>query len=467
MVLTRSIINQNIKYHDFGSNKRYGAYGKHRTYSDLSKLVDAYKNLLIKYNAQPGMSVVIGEKTSTEQIAMVFACAELGLVITIASNVYPAGQDKYKADSLHPTLRMLLPVDFYIIKDKNIRVENKNKLFYEISNTTIRTDNETLDYTPNNIIWAKDDSVFLKCTTSGTTGTPKIIEHTHEFLYELLKRNSKFFYGNMATIANLNHGSSPATFFLPGLMSEKVNHYFNFFWQETELLKNALKEYADVINHIMFPYTVLIDEIIKDGLHFKNGTIYTLSIIRKEWIPSVKNGKIKDIISIFGSNETSGPVMINQATDVDFTENTYKLVDDFYKINVNSNSELEVTIPVYNKVAYTNDKVELSNNKIKYLGRSNLYRINDLEIDISNYQDEVKSKMNADVIVDNLKNKIYLAIWDNSVKETDINQITDIFKNNSSGLHSIDHYAYLEYKNFLSGVKLDNEALRQFFRENF
>ena len=82
------------------------------------------------------------------------------------------------------------------------------------------------------------------------------------------------------------------------------------------------------------PEVTPLTEIIKDDLHFKNGIVYTLSIIRKEWIPAIQDNRIKDIISIFGSNETSGPVMINQATDIDFTENTYKLVDNFYQINV-------------------------------------------------------------------------------------------------------------------------------------
>lgn len=467
MVLTRSVINQNIKYHDFGSNTKYGVYSKHHTYYDLSRLIDAYKNLFIKYNAKPGMTVVIGEKTSTEQIAMVFACAELGLSITIAPNVYPAGQDKYVSGSMHPTLKMLLPIDFYIIKSKNMRMENKHKLFSEISNVTIRTENETLDYTPNNTIYAENHSVFLKCTTSGTTGTPKIIEHTHEFLYQLLTRNKQFFYGNMATIANLNHGSSPATYFLPGLMSEKVNHYFNFSWQEEHLLKDLLKEYSDVINHIMFPYTVLIDEMIESNLNFKNCVIYTLSIIRKEWIQSVKDNRVKDFISIFGSNETSGPTMINQATDVDFTENTYKLIDDFYKINISSNSELEVIMPVYNKIVSTNDKVEIIGNKVKYIGRSNLYRINDLEIDMNYYQSEVKKLMGADLIVDTNKNRIYLAIWDKNVEDSCVTQIDSILRNNSNGLHYISHYERLNYNSFLSGIKLDNEALRQYFREKF
>jgi len=74
-----------------------------------------------------------------------------------------------------------------------------------------------------------------------------------------------------------------------------------------------------------------------------------LSTIKKEWIPYVRENKIKDIVSIFGTSETSGPLFLNYATDENFIQNKFNLVDDYYKVSFTKNNLLEVDIPVYNK----------------------------------------------------------------------------------------------------------------------
>jgi len=466
MLITRKLINPNIKFHDYGSNLKYGTYIKHYNYNDLIQLIDAYKNIFILKGAKPDMNVVIGEKPCIHQIAMTFACAELGLRVTIVGNPYPAGQHHYVKGSINPNLKLLYPIDFYILNENIAHLDNKHKLFNDIANNTIIASKEIFDYTPNNLISANESTIFLRCLTSGTTGAPKVIEHTHEFLSALITRNSNFYYGNMGAVANLNHGSSPATYFLPGLVSKNVKHYFNFFCKDN-YLNDILNEYREILDHLMLPYTNLIDDIFSSDLVLKKCYIYTLFIIRKEWIEKVKEQKVKDVISIFGSNETSGPIMINQATDIDFSEDTYKQVDDFYQISVNDNNELEVKMPIYDKIVCTNDTVKILENKIKYIGRSNLYRINDLEIDIGIYQKEIKKYINADLIVDTKQNRIYLAIWDLRENLDIIKKIDSLLKDNSNGLHFITSYECLNYQDFLSGIKLDNEALREHFRNKF
>ena len=58
------------------------------------------------------------------------------------------------------------------------------------------TENESdpllYDYTPNNNIFAKNDSIIMKCTSSGTTGTPKPIKHTHAFIESISKESILF-----------------------------------------------------------------------------------------------------------------------------------------------------------------------------------------------------------------------------------------------------------------------------------
>jgi hypothetical protein len=73
-------------------------------------------------------------------------------------------------------------------------------------------------------------------------------------------------------------------------------------------------------------------------------TIYTLSTIKKEWTTFVKEGKIKNIISFFGTSETSGPIFINQSDDKNFIQNKFTLMDDYYEISFTKKNLLEVNI---------------------------------------------------------------------------------------------------------------------------
>jgi hypothetical protein len=464
MILTREIINKNIKFVDFYNDEDFAT---HYDYAELDALINAYKNLLMhKYHVTPGNTVLIGESSSIRQTAMMFACLELGMTLVIVDY---NRSDQFETKRVDTKTLLLLPIDIFVI-GKLFDV-GKFQFFSKISEKTISLGEETeLDYTENHIVHAVPTSVAMKCTSSGTTGTPKVITHTHEFLYELSLRNSNMFSGTVAQGFNLNHGSSLATYYLPTLMSGRVNQYINFtMWLLESVIDRIMSRGID-LDHLMLPYAHLFDVFLSGYCKYpqKGICLYTLNYIKDEWKQHVLSGKISDVVSIFGSNETSGPTLINRLTDKNFHTQEYRPIDDFYQLDL-VNNELVVKMPVYeNTVIHTKDLFELSNGKYRHLGRDDLYRINGIAFNENKYQRILAEYTeDAKLIFDFVRNEIYLCFFE----KLDLAEMKNIavamrkrLRDISNNTHSIDKYGLVNPKYFMSGIKLDHELIRDHFR---
>jgi hypothetical protein len=453
MIVTRELINKSITFRD--SSSLDCPY----TYMDLSKDIDAYKNMLqYTYNAVAGQSVLIGEQSGRVQLALVFACLELGLTITIVDY---GRKDKFITKYIDPKTTILLPIDFFILSSSD--VTDKFEFFREVCGTTILLNTESLDYAINKTIQSEPNTILLKCTSSGTTGTPKLVIHTHEFIYTLVTRNAKMFNGIIGQAFNLSHGSSLATFFLPTLFSENVTEYINFSLPTTELVLAKFN-----LDHLMLPYPDMIEVFVEEYKTFAHSgiTLYSLTYVRDEWKIHLQKGKIKDIISFFGSNETSGPTLVNKASYKDFDRRRYHKIDDFYGLDI-KNTELIVTLPVYDTKIETKDEFLSNGQTFVHLGRNDFYRINGTFFLETSYQRVVKDRLNGDLVFDFVRNEIYLAIWEPSNDlEEKFKEIQDTLRDRSDGTHYISKYAELSYDDFLSGIKLDQELLREYFRRH-
>lgn len=502
MILTRDTVNKNIKYHDFYPLKDNAPepnfHVKDYSFSYMSSLVDAYKNCLLSKGAVVGQSVVIGIQSRVEQIAAVLACSELGIIITIADidvvedprgpvpigpkparnkskqNLIPVEKDNIIIGFITNAFKKMLPIDFFLVK--NTECTAKLEIFRHTCVKTILLDDEILDYTPNNTILAKNDSVFLRCAAGSIDdiSAVKIIDHTQEFMCSLIKRNSSMFYGKMCIMSNLNHGSSPAVFFLPSLVSSEVTDFYNFrdiVTIPSVMFAKYLKPLD--IDHLLVPYTQWIDDFFSDDNDrtrpaLDNCTLYTLSIIRKEWLHEL--GKtVKDIVSIFGNREASGPTMLNKASDTDFAENKYTVYDDFYDFRFTDKNELEIVMPIYGNIVSTKDIFTVEGNKYIFQGSSsNPYRINDMLVNLDEYQKIIDEQMQAELVLDSNKDRIYLAIWDNDIDKSIIRQIDDLMKQQSNGKHLINNYEFLNRENFLvkyfDRIDLDIDGIRNYFR---
>lgn len=473
-LITREIINKDIIFTDVNIFNLWQK-DKQYTYQELDNLVNICKNILQnEYNCKAGETVLIGILPSLLQTAAFFACAELGLVITIVD--HGRDDDWIKSNYVDPKTKSLLPINYFIDTSDNHQTP-KYKLFYKICDHVVQLKNlDTKDKSVNTTILCDENSVLLKCTSSGTTGSAKIINHTHNFLHRLVYRNKDFFSGNMCMAHNLNHGSSPATYFLPALVSKETKIFVSFmltyvienYKNVDERYEFALKKFTNLnIDHFMIPYSHMIDNFLSTGT-YPNLTLYTLSTIKKTWVKAFEDGKIKNMISIFGSNETSGPTFINTIDDKEFRENKYKLVDNFYKITLQDGSNLEVSMPVYNTIIKTNDTFQKVDNFYYHLGRNDLYRVNGKQVDVDNYKNILKAQISdGELIIDTVKDSLYIAIWNATLVtnvEDKIISISNSIRSVSNNVHSVNKFAILEKERFLTGIKLDHELLRDYFR---
>lgn len=145
-------------------------------------------------------------------------------------------------------------------------------------------------------------------------------------------------------------------------------------------------------------------------------------------------------------SETSGPVLINKASNYEFAPNKFYPMDDFYKLDI-VDGHLSVNQYV------SSDKFTKQGTAYLFHGRDDLIRINDVELPLQQYNSYVE---NGEVIVDSLYNKIYLALWE----ETDVEEIQSKFDSR----HIISKSEVLDKSMFMSGIKIDIQALREHFR---
>jgi hypothetical protein len=448
--------------------------------TDVIKKVNLWKYLLTyKCQAVKGESILIGiMDVGLDYIALCIAAAELSLKIVIVD--YSRPDDFVDIDFYDSKTKLLSPIDIFLHDVSSVLLEKfkedcgKHNFFNSCSNRSYNI-YEDIDQTIDNLeeyntakdIMPNPTDVLMKCTSSGTTGTPKIIEHTHEFLASITYRNAHKFSGKCLHTKNLNHGSSLAVYLLPVLASNCVNENLFYELDEDSDFKefvDLLLPYTDTLEYAIFPYPFMIDKFINaTPTTWKNLNLQTLSYIQDTTKEAVKNNIIKSITSIFGSNETSGPVfeISIDKNNLDRSSSAFNKVDDFFNITLDDEL-LNVKMPFYNTSIVTNDIFSLENGYYIHKGRSDFVKINGEIVDITFINDLNLKYNDTYIVLDTVQNSVYLAYWNekNDCIKEKINQLLlEKFDR-----VSISKDAVLHKKSFLTGIKLDNEMIREYFR---
>lgn len=474
--VTRDFISNNFLFTDIKSGKDYNK-------DSIVERINFWKYVLkYKYKAQPQESILIGmQKLGIDYFAIIIAAAELSLKIVVVDY---NRTDKFKdLEYNDPKTKLLSPIDIFLhdltsdVLNSNLGAVAKYKFFTKHSNRTYCTSelgNFVVDgdlFTSLEKTMPAPTDILFRVTSSGTTDVPKVIEHTHEFINAISLRNSKLYKGTALHVNNLNHGASASVTLLPLLANDQVNRHLFFDCADIEVMESlvdSLSSYRDDIGYLSFPYPFLIDKFIEVSRQ-KNVTwpkldLITLSYILDSAKLAVRDGIFNSITSIFGSNETLGPVFVNKSSKDNWqiNSNYFTTYDDFYKINLSDEGKITITIPVYNKDVITNDYFEKEGEFYIHKGRSDMFRINGERIDLSTINELNKKNSKAYIVIDTLNHCLYLACWE----ELTLEEI-DAFKNEVESKFErikVAKVLHLDKSNFYYGIKIDNELLREHFR---
>ena len=474
--ITRDFISNNFVFTDICDNEQ--------TYDKilLVERINFWKYILkYKYNAQPQESILIGmQKLGIDYFSIIIAAAELSLKIVVVDY---NRTDKFRNIEYNdPKTKLLSPIDIFLHDFpldllETDQVYSKYVFFTVHSNRTysiVDAFNFVIDqalFDSVICIQPNPSDILFRVTSSGTTDVPKVIEHTHEFISAISLRNSKLYKGTALHVNNLNHGASASVTLLPTLASEHVNRHLFYDGADTESIRNlvdAVTPYKDDIGYLSFPYPFLIDKFIEvsreKNLKWPNLDLITLSYILDNAKHAVRDGIFNSITSIFGSNETLGPLFVNTASKDNWNIDSryYTIPDDFYKIKLSEEGKITVTVPIYNKEVETNDYFDKQGEYFIHRGRSDMFRINGETINLSTINDLNKYHTNMYVVVDTLYHCLYLACWE----DLNMDKIQEARERIESKFERVNvtKVLHLAKSNFYYGIKIDNELLREHFR---
>lgn len=493
-VISRDIISENF----VGINLDGGAkFDK----AKLEDRIDKWKYFLAhRCAAKKGDKILIGViDISVDFLALCFAAFELSLVIVIADE--DPRRSIFNKTIVNPKMAELLPLDILIWQtwyadqsdsesDIDMRKYSSKIVFYkenakcdvnldEFNNTDFPEDLSEIS-----AIRPDEDDLLMLTTSSGTTGTAKVVKHTHKFFERLCRRNSENFAGEVVHCKNMHHGSSLTVFYLPSLMSDAVTtHYFISCHADNgnpDLYNVFVRQIAGIdLNHITFPYIKIFNGVVaaceEQKIKFPNLRVSLLSYVPAIGKQYVRDSYVKEIQSIFGSNETAGPLFLSTLSmnNIDeYDSKQFIKVDDFYDMQI-EDGVLTVTMPVYDSKIKTNDVFMISDDQYTHRGRSDLVRINDVTIDFT-FFDAICQDYNDQImlVTDTTENKIYLVIdKKNSTLSATFDSIIERINKKirlyySTDRLQIDKYIIEDFNLFLSGVKVDRELIREYFRQH-
>lgn len=470
-----------ISIDNISKNFRLVNHGLNEIYDreDLREFVRFWKAILIeKHQMEPGQSIGIGfPLTDIYYFGLLLAASDLGLqliVLDISNNQV--------INTNNPKIQEFMPMDLFV---SGPQLVDATREYYESLARKIDTwqtwdtyqvqDTETWRRCEH--AHAQPTDVLLLCTSSGTTDLPKKIQHTHGFLHAISHRNSQLwnFSGNVVHVRNLHHGSSLATYFLPALMSDQcLAHYCHNINTDHDIPELVYFCRDNKINHCQLPYVKYVEQFLRvassQSVKFDNLTLYTLGYIDPLWQGLLENiGQVR-IVSVFGCNETSGPLFTNtlSAATENFNNRRFVLCDNFYDFTFNEQDQLLVKLPVYRgKIITMQDRFDVDGEFYMHRGRNDLVRISDQKVDLFWLLSLCEQlSINGQIVVDRSHEKLYFACWtseDVAPFEKDINHALSQQYGAGVALHSSRN---LRQEDFMFGTKLDHEMLREEFRQS-
>ena len=421
MIITRDIIRSDTTINDYSKN-------------DLCEFINYWKIKLLDLDAKPGDKIGLSFDTGEiHYYALIFAAFELGM------RVVSLHRPNNKKECQSPKSNAHLPLDYYVYLSDylgNPLTSNAVRHFKKNSKRSIsygqlewQTSGETFRSNVETPVYAQPDDIAFCCTSSGTTGNPKLITYTHKFLFDLMQHNWKDigYCENdvMLHFSSLNHGGV-ITLLLPSLMKCK-GHYFQTFSPDENRIVSTIKECINNnVTKIFFAngseLTLFIDTLCQYDLKLPETTILLLSFISPNWCNAIRIGKLKSIDSMFGCSEVGGPVFVPRldADNVDYFNPRYlgKPTNSFYRTIV-ANGNIYISTS-YTGIFKFDDVVKEKPNGYYFVSKKRLQKINDIDInplDIVEILERYTTRYKFEIYLDEIYNQLYVLTTDKSVYE--------------------------------------------------
>ncbi len=472
--ITRNWIREDAEFFSVYDNG-IDSYSK----KDLCEFIDYWKEFLLFNGAKKGDKIGIAiEHTDIHYTAIMFASFELGLRYV---TLYKATVDKELSG---PKVNAFLPLDFliywsslaehpkfsvsmnYYRNKANVSIGYDYR-FWKLNSNKFRSKNVTP-------VLAEPDDPIILLQTSGTTGVPKQVEHTHKTLYELCSVNWEDLgykkTDNVLNVSSLNHGGSISIFQLPSLHICKNTYFVSLFapnGDTSDRLYQNCKKYN--ITKFTSAHGGIVDSLISrinqnEGL--KDLEFIILTFISPKWIEPIKDGKIKQVSSAFGSTETCGPLFISKLNKDNIESFNPRFlgnpIEKYHSIDLKD--KFEVTMKNGNKVLME-DVLDVKPEGVYFVRKQRLKKINDIDInpiDIYNILELYTSRYKVEVYIDEIYNELYILTCDMTLNRKVLDDIENIY----AGQVKVKELLYVpELQDFIVAVKADSEKIEEYINK--
>jgi hypothetical protein len=325
-VITRAILNPNLTIESFTTHDDGSTQHTVKTYSDIIYDINCAKTYLVnERNVQAGQKVLLCENDWPHFLTWFIACAELGLGFVFLDKINKNNSESLvnKMDAYGVDHVIIWPYSTFA---KNIGKYNIDPIHVGIYGFYISPLTRP-DAHADVMLATSNTTLFYKLTD----GVPKLIKHSHQYVYDLLERNAKLY--NLTESDSCLHSvgfadnSSPATYILPVLKYCATHYYIN---PTNSNLANLVK--------------------LKNITH------------------SMESAFKLDGQDIFETAETLGPVLLDN-----------KCLDNFFGVYLETNNFLAIKLPD-TKIVVTNSVFSQINSIFTLVNTPNIVRLNGTEI---------------------------------------------------------------------------------------
>ena len=216
-IITRDWINDDIVLHA-DINKAEVLVNTY-TKQDLCEFINYWKIKLLSHGAKRGdkigTCIIPSDIHST---AIKFAAFELGMSMVVLHRPNNEKECQTPKSNAHLPLDFLIFFTSYLTSPvlatamRHYKKNTKTVISYGLLEW--ETKKHTFRSTEETPILTQPGDIALLCNSSGTTGTPKLIAHSHEYLYDLSSNNGEELGydpdDNYLHLSSLNHGATLA-----------------------------------------------------------------------------------------------------------------------------------------------------------------------------------------------------------------------------------------------------------------